>query len=211
MSNRSPHIPKYRHYKPKDLAVVRIDGKDEYLGRYDSPESWERYHRRIAEWLAGHGTPQPEEKERDLTVVEVMARYMRFARKYYRKDGRPTSELDEVHRTVRLLCKLYGRTPVHEFGPKRLKVVRQAMVDSGVLSRGVVNHRIARLKRAFKWAVAEELVPASVFQALAALEGLRRGRTTAPDRPPVRPIANDVVEERRLRNRWNELKSEIKF
>ncbi len=24
--------PKYRHYKPKDLAVVRIDGRDHYLG-----------------------------------------------------------------------------------------------------------------------------------------------------------------------------------
>jgi uncharacterized OB-fold protein len=35
--------PKYRHYKPKNLAVVRIDGKDHYLGDYDSPESWERW------------------------------------------------------------------------------------------------------------------------------------------------------------------------
>jgi hypothetical protein len=30
-------LPKYRHYKPKDLAVVRIDGRDYYLGKYDSP------------------------------------------------------------------------------------------------------------------------------------------------------------------------------
>ena len=33
------HLPKYRHYKPKDLAVVRIDGKDSAApgipGRYD--------------------------------------------------------------------------------------------------------------------------------------------------------------------------------
>jgi hypothetical protein len=45
--------PKYRHYKPKDLGVVRIDGSDVYLGRYNSPESLERYHRTVAEWLAG--------------------------------------------------------------------------------------------------------------------------------------------------------------
>ncbi len=46
------HLPKYRHYKPKNLAVVRIDGKDHYLGRYGSPESQETYRRLVAQWLA---------------------------------------------------------------------------------------------------------------------------------------------------------------
>lgn len=32
-------LPNYRHHKPKNLAVVRIDGKDHYLGSYGSPES----------------------------------------------------------------------------------------------------------------------------------------------------------------------------
>src|SRR5687768_3086408 len=35
MSDRTaPRLPKYRHDRPKDLAVVRIDGRDVYLGRY---------------------------------------------------------------------------------------------------------------------------------------------------------------------------------
>ena len=45
--------PKYRHYKPKGLAVVRVDGRDVYLGRYESPESWEKYYRVLAEWRLG--------------------------------------------------------------------------------------------------------------------------------------------------------------
>ncbi len=53
-----PQPPKYRHYKPKDLAVVRIDGKDHYLGKHGSPESWERYHRLLAERASGV-TPPP--------------------------------------------------------------------------------------------------------------------------------------------------------
>jgi hypothetical protein len=32
-------IPKYRYHKATGLAVVRIDGRDTYLGPYDSPES----------------------------------------------------------------------------------------------------------------------------------------------------------------------------
>ena len=48
------NVPKYRHYRPKNLAVVRIDNTDQYLGKYDSPESHEKYHRLIAEWLSGN-------------------------------------------------------------------------------------------------------------------------------------------------------------
>ena len=43
------HVPAYRHYKPKDLGVVRIDGRDHYLGKYGSADSWEKYHRLLAE------------------------------------------------------------------------------------------------------------------------------------------------------------------
>ena len=32
--SRSRRIPKYRHYKPKNLGVVRIDGRDHYLGAH---------------------------------------------------------------------------------------------------------------------------------------------------------------------------------
>lgn len=46
-------IPKYRLYRPKNLAVVRIDQHDHYLGKHGSPESYERYHRLIAKWLSG--------------------------------------------------------------------------------------------------------------------------------------------------------------
>ena len=46
------HVPKYRHYKPKNLGVVRIDGRDHYLGKFGSPESYEKYHRLLAERYA---------------------------------------------------------------------------------------------------------------------------------------------------------------
>ena len=44
-------IPKYREQKSRGLAVVRIDGKDHYLGPYDSSESHEKYDSLIADWL----------------------------------------------------------------------------------------------------------------------------------------------------------------
>ena len=96
MPNSQPRrIPKYRHYKPKDLGVVRINGFDEYLGKYNSPESLERYHRRVAEWLNnGQGkavpSPIPEPNHAPLTIDELILRYWHFATVYYSKEGRPT-------------------------------------------------------------------------------------------------------------------------
>ena len=61
MTPSTPRIPKYRHFKPKNLGVVRIDGRDHYLGKFDSPESHERYHRLIAEMLTSGKSGQVEE------------------------------------------------------------------------------------------------------------------------------------------------------
>src|SRR5262249_36105192 len=45
-----------------------------------------------------------------------------------------------------------------------------------------------RVKRVFKWAVAEELVPPAVYQGLAAVAGLQKGRTAAREAEPVEPV-----------------------
>jgi len=173
MPNRSRRIPQYRHYKPKDLGVVRIDGKDEYLGKYNSPESWEKYHRRIAEWLAGDQQSQPEpDAITAFTVTELLAAYWQFAKTYYSKGGAPTKKPSCMKEALGPLRTLYGRSQVRDFGPKALKAVRQHVIDQG-LSRCLINRRIGRIKRVFKWAVAEELAPPSVYHGLQALPGLR--------------------------------------
>ena len=46
----------------------------------------------------------------------------------------------------------------------------------------------------FQWGVAEELVPPDVYQAIAAVRGLRKGRTEAREPLPVKPVAPEIVE-----------------
>lgn len=94
---------------------------------------------------------------------------------------------------LRPLRALFGSTPASEFGPKRLTQVREKMIADG-LSRGVTNARINRIKRFFKWAVAEELVPPSVLHGLQAVRGLAYGRTTAHETEPVRPVPDAWVD-----------------
>jgi integrase len=56
------------------------------------------------------------------------------------------------------------------------------------LSRGVINGYVDRIKRVFKWAAAQELVPGGPYHALAAVDPLRKGRSEARETEPVRPV-----------------------
>lgn len=67
------------------------------------------------------------------------------------------------------------------------------MIDLGQ-SRRYINDNVDRIRRIFKWAVSEELVPAAVHQALQTVAGLRKGRTAARENPGVRPVSDGLVE-----------------
>jgi len=81
-----------------------------------------------------------------------------------------------------------------EFGPLALKAVRQHMIEVEGLSRNVINQRINRIRRIFKWAVSEQLIPPSIFEGLRAVDGLRRGRSNARETEPITPVADEWVE-----------------
>jgi len=45
-------LPRYGKHSARNLARVRLNGKDFYLGEYGSAESYARYDRLVAEYLA---------------------------------------------------------------------------------------------------------------------------------------------------------------
>ena len=53
-------IPSLRHHKSSGLAVVRLCGKDIYLGAFGSTEATEAYNRTVGEWLS-NGRTLPNE------------------------------------------------------------------------------------------------------------------------------------------------------
>jgi integrase len=81
--------------------------------------------------------------------------------------------------------------------------VRQGMIDETKtdhkgretrrLSRRVINQRVNTIRRMFRWAVSEELVPSSVASALGAVDGLRQGRSEARETKPVKPVDMAIV------------------
>jgi integrase len=193
MSNAlSLRVPKYRHHKGKGLAVVTLGGKDRYLGKYGSPESHEEYRRLIAEWSQRGNSPPPS-KDEPISIAELMLAYLRHAQYYYRKRGEVTREYELIRDCCKLIKPLYGNTPAEDFGPLRLKAVRQQMIDAGH-SRKYINKNIDRIRRMFKWTAAEELISGKVALDLSMVTGLRRGRTEARETQPVLPVDDSTVE-----------------
>ena len=95
--------PAYLLHKPSGKARVRlqIDGRsrDIYLGEYGSPESYEKYHRLLAEHLGTgqHGSPAGRASvssaaDAEWTVAMLAVKYDDFASSHYVKDGRPTDQ-----------------------------------------------------------------------------------------------------------------------
>lgn len=189
---RRKRIPAYTKHRASGQAVVRINGLDHYLGPHGSQVSLAEYDRVIAEWLARGRCPDVSEPE--LTVVELCSRYLTFAEQYYRKEGRCTGVVPGIKCALRYLRHWYGREHAIDFGPIKLKAVRQRMVDDG-LSRRYVNDHVDRIRRMYKWGVGEELVPVTVYEALRAVPALQVGRTEARETTPVQPVADTVVEQ----------------
>jgi integrase len=154
-----------------------------------------------------------------LSINELILRFWPRAELHYRHaDGTPTGELSDYKYSLRPLRELYGHTPARDFGPLALKAVREAMVKQPVttrvkavdpengkvrwetkvirqgLSRKLVNQRVGRIRRLFRWAVENELVPPSVLQGLEAVRGLQKGRSAARETEPVPPVPLAHVE-----------------
>lgn len=192
--NRNP-VPSYlKHASGKARAVwTDAAGIRQYRmlpGAYNSKESKEAFAKVQLEAAAAPVAPQSG----DLSVNEMLLGYTAHAERHYRDpDGNPTNELMSVKLATRHVRLLYGDTPAADFGPLALKAVRQKFISMGWCRR-TVNQNVERLRRMFKWAVAEELIPAANYHALAAVDGLRRGRCEAPEAEPVQPVDFESVE-----------------
>lgn len=195
MPHRKLRVPALVHHKPTGQARVRIAGRDLYLGRYGTPEADERYRRIVAEFVTSGGLPEVPTTGPaaiGISVNELILAYLPHAERYYRKNGRATSELPLIRHALRLLRQHYGMTPAAEFGPLRLKALRKNLIDRSI-TRKSINQRIGRVKRLFKWGVENELVPPSVYHGLSAVPGLRKGRDDVVESTPVKPVADTDV------------------
>jgi len=191
-THRKP--PSYRLHKARGQAFVQFQGRRYYLGAYGTDKSRERYQRFIAEiWANPQVATYQATPGATITIVELAAAFWTWASTYYAKSGKPTGHTHLVKSALHAVRQLYGTLPAAQFGPLCLEAVQQRLIEDGK-ARGYINHLVQVIRQMFKWGVAKELIPVTVYQALTALPGLKRGRTAARETDPVGPVPDAVVD-----------------
>lgn len=180
--------------------------RDYWLGEHGSGGSREAYHRIVGEWESQGRRPPVAEAPAQArsdgagssgpTVDEALLAYWRSI-----GEGVGGKRSHAIRITLRLLRQFDGSTPVTQFGPRRLRMIRDAMIrgDEGATpprrpwSRRTANDRVRIILAAFRLAASQELVPPSVPQSLSMLAPLKRGRSEATEDKRVLPVDLTVV------------------
>lgn len=184
-------LPKYRRHRGSNQAVVTLGGRDHYLGPHGTKASKLEYDRLISEWLSSGRSLSFAASQSDITIVEMIAAQLRYAKDYY--GTKPTSEYHRIKLILKHLKGMYGRLLACEFGSVELKALRQQLIASGN-SRTYINANMKRLIRVFKWAAGEGMVSPLVPQTLALIPCLREGKCEARETEPVGPVDEILVQ-----------------
>jgi integrase len=183
--------PSYRLHRASGRAVTTIDGKDHYLGAYESAASRSAYDRLMAEWYA-RGRQGPSAAGETCTIAQLAAGYLE-AHKAAWKGGK----CGYTHNAMGWLVKHYGPTKATEFSSFQLKAIRKLMCAAKSkgkgrqnlpISRNYINGMICRIQSIFSWGCEMLMVPSSVSANLNAVEPLPRGHAEAVDHPWVMPV-----------------------
>lgn len=164
-----------------------------YLGAWGSPESKRRYRDLISVQLGEQLPAAPPNHE--ITIEELVGRFLFWAQSHYMKHGRPTGEWSNMKDAAAPVLELFRDEAAAAFGPKKLRTIRDHILQSGRFARRTINSMIQRVRRIFRWGVAEELVPVQVWESLRTLLALQRGRTPARETAPVDPVPLPLLEK----------------
>lgn len=181
--------PGYCLHKPTGQAYVNLGGKVHYLGEYNSDLSIERYNRLKTEWITNRHLPKTKSGPAKTTVADVCNAFLDHSESYYGKSEQVNFEL-----ACRPLSELYSTVEAEAFGVVAFRACRQWWLQDPKRSRQYVNRQMKRLVHVFKWAAGEGLIPAAIHQTLACVATLQKGRTTARDTEPVKPVDDTVVD-----------------
>lgn len=181
-------IPKYRLHKPSGRAVFAykplFGSRRIYLpGKYGSEESRNAYSDYVSRVIAHQSSPQTAPvPSRDSTVGELFAAFLDWSIEHHDK-----RDYDHFRAIGRIVSEADDETLVREFGPLRLKSVRQQMIAVD-WSRTYINHQINRLRFVFRWGVENEWVDSLVYGNLQAVTPLRKGKTSARETETIKPV-----------------------
>jgi integrase len=180
-------------------AYAKFNGRKISFGSFTDPDTPRRFDAFKAQWLL-NGRELSEEmlgaraaRPGAVSLDELAERFLAHLRQ--RKPAAwIANNLHRVEHGLRPARALYGPQPAAEFSPRKLEAVRRSLVVGEKLSRREINRRILEIRRCFRWAVAQELVPGDRAHALEALDPLAPGEFGTREGRTVGPVARETVD-----------------
>lgn len=190
--------PSYRLHKATGRAIVTLNrnGKreDVPLGKYNSKESWTKYHQVIAEYLANDSKLPPTRSKKEMTCGELATKFIEWAEGYYLDyDGKPNETANHCRYAVTPMIQHYGDNPVSDFVPTSLMFLQEKWIKAG-RCRPTINRWSRMVKQCFKHGVKMGWVEAATWQTLTAVDNLQEGRTTAAEYQDIQPVPDEIVD-----------------
>lgn len=188
--NPGPRTPQLRTHKRSQRCYVTLSGQTFWCGAASDPGRLTEYAEQVRAWEARGRQPRVEEVHDSLTVGALADRY-----RAHRAAEKGSQWLVaggggcRVHYALEAVKRLYGHEQAAEFGPRKLKNVRAAMIAGGQWPRQKrccrleANARTRELQSMFRWAASEELVAPAVSHGVACVAPLGDGDQTAHDNP----------------------------
>lgn len=131
----------------------------------------------------------------DGTISGLVAAYKQHADGYYRHaDGTPTTQIRKIGEAVSPLLAMFAAHRAEDIGPLKIQQVRDAWIDRPrPLCRSTINTRVQSIKAMFRWAVSQEMIPASTLVALESVAGLHKGRSKAKEPRRIKAVHPEIV------------------
>jgi integrase len=203
-------LPTYRRHSVRDLGFSQANGKRTYFpGAFGSEESRLAYAKFVDEIKRQPRQRKPTRATFDrpvkgmATVSDVVVAFTNHAKIHYPQTRPGVGEYFLCKNIGERLIRFAGVQTAESFGPLKLKAFRDSLLAEVViqgkkekkLSRRYVNAQLSRVRRIFRWAASEELVPESTWTALKSVDGLRAGRTEAPELASKKPVDWSTVKQ----------------
>jgi integrase len=176
-------IPSYRRHRASGQAITTLNGRDVYLGKWNSPESKAEYNRIISEWTArGRQSPPQPAEDRSPLMKAVILGYLNHC-----IETLPDAAVGKVKDALKAIRQLYGDSRAGDFNAVSYAAVRSELIKSG-LTISTVRARLAVIRRMVAWAVVREFLPEKTSYLIKALEESEPLRVGQPGVKPSRKV-----------------------
>ena len=192
MGRKRNTIPNYMLHKKTGNARTCWGDVTVYLGKHGTPESLAAYQQTLALFFAtGKIKVEPDSL---VSTKELVDGFLKWIKTQYDVES---SEPRNHELALRGVVALFGSIPAKDFRAPQMTAVREMWIVKGntgkPLTRGVITKYQRYVVRCFRWGVSNERIPASSWDALRALEKLKKRRSAAREPEKVKPVCWEHV------------------